>query len=276
MRCRIDSIIRKLFKHFVNGFNPWSVNPNAEHSLLTRRSNQLKLNTMQMKKMRQFYRSRLVSGLAFILAIAAFGHGQTVVDKTVATVSDGLRTELITYSDLKWQLALQPGISLSPLRPEDLNVALTTVTNQRIFALEAERIPRSAPTEKEIQDEIKETLAAFPSTAEFERRLRIVGFDSVKDENFEQLIAKRVAIKKYIDFRFRSFVVNTAEEAIRYYNQNYVPDFRRRFPGVVTPTLDEKQQEIDRLLTESKVLANIEAFLDDAKRRIEVVVLKPV
>ena len=214
--------------------------------------------------------------IGVFLVFASASLAQTVVDKTVATVSDGLRTELITYSDLKWQLALQPGIALSPLRSEDLNAALTTVTNQRIFALEAERIPRSAPTEKEIQDEIKETLAAFPSTVEFERRLRTVGFESVKDENFEILISKRVAIKKYIDFRFRSFVVNTPEEAERYYNQTFVPDFRRRFPGVVTPSLDEKRQEIDRLLTESKVFANIEAFLDDAKRRIEVVILKPV
>ncbi|NOT46512.1 MAG: hypothetical protein HOP17_02000 [Acidobacteria bacterium] len=231
---------------------------------------------MRIKEIHGIGRSKLVGIFVLTVSLILISHGQTIVDKTVATVSDGTRTELITYSDLKWQLALQPGMELTPARSEDLNLALTTVINQRIFSLEAERIPRSAPTDKEIQDEIKETLAAFTSTAEFERRLRIVGFESVKDENFEQLIAKRVAIKKYIDFRFRSFVVNTAEEETQFYNQTYVPDFRRRFPGVVTPTLEEKRQEIDRQLTESKVLANIEAFLDDAKRRIDVVVLKPV
>lgn len=218
----------------------------------------------------------LIGLIACLLSLIAVSEGQTVVDKTVATVSDGTRTELITYSDLKWQLALQPGVTLTPLRSEDLNAALTTLINQRIFALEAERIPRSAPTEKEIQDEIKETLTAFSSTAEFERRLRVVGFESVRDDNFEQLIAKRLAIKKYIDFRFRSFVVNTPEEEARYYSQTFLPDFRRRFPGIVTPTIDDRRAEIDRELTETKVLANIEAFLDDAKRRIEIAVLKPV
>lgn len=219
---------------------------------------------------------RLAVSLALTLFLVGISGAQTVVDKTVATVSDGIRTELITYSDLKWQLALQPGVSLSPLRSEDLNLALTTLIDQRIFALEAERIPRAAPTDKVVQDEIRDTLAAFSSPAEFERRLRLVGFDSVRDDNFVLLMSKRVAIKQYIDFRFRSFVVNTPEEATRYYNQTYVPDFRRRYPGVVTPTLEEKRQEIDRLLTESKVLANIETFLDDAKRRVEIVVLKPV
>jgi len=33
---------------------------------------------------------------------------QQVVDKMVATINGGVRTELITYSDLMWQLALQP------------------------------------------------------------------------------------------------------------------------------------------------------------------------
>ncbi len=212
----------------------------------------------------------------FCAAFALVSSAQTVVDKTVATVSDGIRTELITYSDLKWQLALQPGVPLTPARQEDLTTALTFLINQRIFALEAERIPRSAPTEKEVEGEIKDTLAFFPSTAEFERRLRVVGFESVKDENFERLIAKRLAIKKYIDFRFRSFIVNTPEEEARYYSDNFVPEFRRKYPGVLMPTLQEKREEIDGLLTEAKVLANIEAFLDDAKRRVQIAFLKPV
>lgn len=229
-----------------------------------------------LEDMARYGRFAVIALFALLAVFAAGSNAQVVVDKTVATVSDGTRTELITYSDLKWQLALQPGISLSPFRSEDLNQALTTLINQRIFALEAERIPRAAPTEKEVEDQIKNILSAFPSAGEFERRIRSVGFDSIKDDNFEQLIAKRVAIEKYIDFRFRSFVVNTPEEETRFYTQTYLPDFRRRFPGVVTPTLEEKRQEIDRQLTESKVLTSIETFLDDAKRRVEVVVLKPV
>ena len=49
--------------------------------------------------------------LAF-LAVAPPSSAQQVVDKMVATVNAGVRTDLITYSDLLWQLALQP-----PLQP---------------------------------------------------------------------------------------------------------------------------------------------------------------
>ncbi len=214
---------------------------------------------------------------AFFLAVlAAFfvpSNAQTVVDKTVATVSDGVRTELITYSDLLWQLALQPGSPLAPPSQEDLNRALQTLINQRLFAVEAERLPRSAPSEAEINAKIAELLSHFASTADFERRLQQVGFTSIKDDNFERIIRERVAIEKYLDFRFRSFVVITPEDEARYYRDVFVPDFRRRFPGLIMPTLDEKRVEINRTLTEEKVAADIETFLDEAKRRVEIVII---
>lgn len=213
---------------------------------------------------------------ALLLCISSSVSGQDVVDKTVATVTDGLKTELITYSDLRWQLALQPNVTLNPASSEDLNRALQLLINQRIFALEAERIPRAAPTEKEISDKIAEILSYFPNTAEFERRLNMVGFSSVKDDNFERIIAERVAIDKYLDFRFRAFIVITAEDENKYYREIFVPEFRRRYPGLLMPTQDEKRSEINRILTEERVATNIETFLDEAKRRVEVVTLSKV
>lgn len=199
--------------------------------------------------------------------------GQEIVDKTVAVVSDGARSELITYSDLVWQLALQPGVQLDSPRSEDLNQALQTLINQGIFALEAQRLPRDAPFEGEIAAEISRTLRFFSSAAVFETRLKQVGFDSIKDPAFERLIAKRLSISKYTDFRFRSFVVVSADEETRYYRDIFVPDFRRRFPGLLMPTLDEKRAEIKTTLTENKVAERIEGFLDEAKRRVRIEIL---
>lgn len=208
---------------------------------------------------------------AFLALFVAAAHGQTVVDKTVATVSDGSRTELITYSDLLWQLALQPGIPLDPPKEEDLRQALQTLIDQRIFALEAERLPRAAPTEKEISDKIARILEFFPLAAEFERRLKLVGFTSVGDDNFENIISKRVAIEKYLDFRFRSFVVVTAEDEANYYRDNWVPDFRRRNPNAIIPPLDEVRQQVNAAIVEERVAVSIERFLEEAKRRVQVV-----
>ena len=215
--------------------------------------------------------------LALLFTVSSKAAAQEVVDKTVATIGDGVGDpELITYSDLLWSLALQPGAPLNPPTSEDLNRALQLLINQRIFALEAERVPRAQPTQAEIDAEIKRVLAQFPSTAEFEKRLRTVGFDSVKDENFERMMAQRVAIEKYIDFRFTSFIVITPEDEAKYYRDIFVPDFRRRNSGLVVPTLDEMRKRINQNLTEQKKLSDIERFLDFSKRRSEIIVLSEV
>ncbi len=198
---------------------------------------------------------------------------QEIVDKTVAVVSDGNRTELITYSDLMWQLALQPGAPLDPPRSDDLNRALQTMINQRLFALESQRLPRDAPSKAEITRKISETVAFFPSPAVFQARLRQVGFDSVSDEAFEDLISRRLSIEKYIDFRFGSFVVVTADDEARYYRDVYVPEFRRKTPDLLLPSLDESRNEIRGTLTRQRIATAIETFLDEAKRRVNIEIL---
>lgn len=203
------------------------------------------------------------------LSVAA----QQVVDKTIATVTSGTRTELITYSDLVWQLALQPGVQVDPPLSEDLNRALQTVIDQRLFAIEAERLPRTAPTDGEVTAEIGRLISYFASPAAFEVRLKLVGFDSVRDPAFERLISKRLAIEKYIDFRFRSFVVVSADEEARYYRDVFAPDFRRRYPGLLMPTLDERRREIHNMLENEKISSAIGRFLEEAKRRAVIEVL---
>lgn len=220
--------------------------------------------------------------IAVALFAAALGFyvasvsAQKVVDKTVATVSDGLRTELITLSDLRWQIALQPGAKLNPPSSEDLNAVLQKLIDQRIFSLEANRLPRNPVSEKEVADEIKRLMSYFATPAEFESRLREVGFASVSDENFQRIISDRIAIEKFLDFRFESFIVVTAKDEETYYRNVFVPDFRRRFPGLLMPTLDEKRVEINRTLVVERVGADMEAFLDSAKQRMTITIVSPV
>ncbi|HUF04929.1 MAG TPA: hypothetical protein VMM38_12235 [Aridibacter sp.] len=224
-------------------------------------------------------RSIFYTLIAAVIVLVAFSAApaQQVVDKTVATVSDGVRTELITYSDLRWQLALVPGISLTPPSSEDLNRALQLVIRQRLIAIEAERLPRGIePTEEEIRNEIEITLRSFPSTADFIERLNTVGFKSVDDPNFKDLIAQRIAIEKYVDFRFRSFVVITPEQELRYYREIYTPEFRQLNPDRILPSFDEAREEINAILTREQVAEDIERFIDNAESRAEIVILNQV
>jgi hypothetical protein len=212
----------------------------------------------------------ICTAMLLIIAAALSVGSQTVVDKTLVVLNDGARTELITLSDVMWQMALQPGTELDPPDPDDMRRALRTLIDQRLFALEAERLPRNPPTEQEVAKKIAETVAFFRSPAEFEARLRRVGFRSVNDEAFRQMMAQRLAIEKYVDFRFGSFVVVTADEELRYFQDEYRPEFRRRFPGLLMPSFEDKRGEIREILIAQKTGEAIERFLEQARERVEI------
>ena len=200
---------------------------------------------------------------------------QVVVDKMVATVNGGVRPDLITYSDLLWQMALQPDTPLSPPSSDDLNRALHIVEDQRLILQEAKKLPTIAPTDAEVRAALADLVKLFPPN-EFERRLRAVGFSSIDDERLREIVRQRVEIEKYLDFRFRSFTVVTQEEVSNYYRDVYVPRFRQRNPGLLVPKLDQVRNELEKNLTESKIESETDTFLDNAREHAEIVILNPV
>jgi hypothetical protein len=180
---------------------------------------------------------------------------------------------LITYSDLLWQMALQPNTSLANPTSVDLQRALRLVIDQRLILQEAEKLPSIAPTSEEIKAARDEIVKAFPSPSDFQQRLQRVGLTA---EKLDEILEQRVRIEKYLDFRFRNFVVITEKEIADYYRDVYVPRLRSRAPGQIVPTLEQAKAEIERVLEEAKIESDTDAFLDSARERAEIVMLNPV
>lgn len=212
-----------------------------------------------------------------ILLVSVSGFAQKTVDKMMATVSDGVQTDLITYSDLLWQMALEKDVPLNPPSAKDLEETLENVINQRLLALESERLPTTPPTKEEVDKEIRRIISQFPTVPAFVERLRSVGFTSIEDANFVRLMERRVATEKYLNFRFRSFVVITPEDEETFYREVFKPRFQQANPNSILPPLDEKlRQRLNAELTEEKIATDIESFLTDARERATIVYLKPI
>ena len=211
--------------------------------------------------------------VVLVLATVSPCAAQQVVDKMVATVNAGVKTDLITYSDLMWQLALQPNTPLDNPNSADLNRALRLLIDQRLILQEAEKIPTIVPTPAEIRAARDALAQNFRSQDEFVERLRRVGLTS---ERLDEIVEQRLKMEKYLDFRFRNFVVISQKEMTDYYNDTYVPRFKARFPGRIVPSLDQSRDEIEKTLVEAKIESDTDAFLDTARERAEIVMLSPV
>jgi hypothetical protein len=217
--------------------------------------------------------TRLVKTLVLVLAICSMCAAQQVVDRMVATVNAGVRTELITYSDLMWQLALQPTTQLDNPTSEELNRALRLLIDQRLILQEAEKLPTIVPTSTEISDARAELARHFPSEPAFRERLLRVGLTS---EKLDEIIEQRLKMEKYLDFRFRNFVLINQKEIADYYRDVYVRRFQARSPGRIVPTLEQAREEIEKTLMEAKIESDTDAFLETARERAEIVTLSKV
>ncbi len=206
---------------------------------------------------------------------------QTVVDKTVASVTNGSRAtpDLVTYSDLVWQLALEPGTPFSDKPASDqLNKALHTLEDQLLILQEARKLPVADTPEalKEFSDTVdrkrNELAQAFGSRALLEERMKRVGLTT---EQLDSNLRDRVTIEKYLDFRFRAFVLISQKEITDRYNQETAP---LRNSGRIVPTLDHERNRIEHELTEEKIASEIDTFVDGLRDQpgTEIVILSPV
>ena len=198
---------------------------------------------------------------------------QDITDRMVATVNTGVRPSLITYSDLLWQLALEPDKPLENPSSENLNRVLNLVISQRLILQEAERLPAIDPTTEEIEGRLNEFVKLFPSQAEFQQRMARVGLSA---EQLREIVRQRLTIEKFLDFRFRSFTIVTQKEIEDYYRDVYVPRLRRQQPGRLVPELKDVTKEIEAELTESKIESETDEFLDSLRERAEITPLNPV
>jgi len=207
--------------------------------------------------------------LPFAFLLLPSVHGQEVVDRMVAVING---RELITYTDLLWQLALQPGVPLENPRQEDLRRALDLLVDQRLILQEAEKLPSAAPSEKEITDEEKRIISFFPSQAAFYERLARVGLGPDATQ-FREIVQDRVRIQKYLDFRFRSFTVVTQKDVEAYYRDSYVPRRRRQTPGRIVPELKDVYDDIQKELVETKIASDTDDFLEQAHASAQITIL---
>lgn len=236
---------------------------------------------------RQDKRVYFGNGLAGIFLLSAVcllpsaARAQVVADKMIATVTNGARPtpDLITYSDLIWQLALEPAIA-SPEKPTSANLshALRELEDQLLILQEAHKLPSAdspealAQRDKDVQALRDELAQAFGSATRLQERMTRVGLTS---EHLDSILRDRVLMEQYLDFRFRAFAIVTPKEITDRYNETYG---RQKNSGRIVPTLEEVRNRIEHDVMEEKIESEIDKFVDSLRDQpgTEIIVLNPV
>ena len=208
-----------------------------------------------------------------LLGMIAPGAGaQQTVDQILTLVND----DLITRIDLLWSIAMDPQAPspVGPVGSDLLSRKLDVMIDERLIAQEAARVPTAEITQDEIEKRRTELIRSFPSEVQFRERVGSVG---LTPEKIDDLIRQRILIDRFVDFRFRSFVLITEQDIQRHYDEVLVPAIRNR--GLVPPSLDEVQDgksvrdAISATLKQRKINDEVERWLSQARQRADVVQL---
>jgi hypothetical protein len=201
-----------------------------------------------------------------ITLIVPFASAQETLDQILTLVND----DIITRIDLLWSIAMDPQAPspVGPVGSDLLGRKLDVMIDERLIAQEAARIPTTEITQDEVDKKRSELIRGFKSEAQFRERVGSVGLTPQK---IDELIRQRILIERFVDFRFRSFVVVTEPEIKRYYDETLAPKVRAG--GQVPPSLQtpEIHDQIFAILRTEKVDAEINRWLASARQRADVV-----
>jgi hypothetical protein len=198
--------------------------------------------------------------------------GGVIVDQILVLVND----DPVTRTDLLWRIALDPQAP-SPaeqISSDLLDRELEGLLNERLIAQEAARLPGAEVTAEEIAQKRAELIRRFSSEAAFRQRVASVG---LTPERIDEILRQRILIERFIEFRFRAFVLVTDADIQKYYDGEFAR--RMREVGEVRPPLDamlEKgtvRDQIRELIRQEKIGQEYDRWLTTARQRADIVVL---
>ncbi|MFN0119360.1 MAG: hypothetical protein ACKV2V_02545 [Blastocatellia bacterium] len=218
--------------------------------------------------MRKNLRHSLATGhwpLAILFTILLFSVCRADVADRMLVIVNGY---LITESDVIWALALDPELQPLDLGAETRRQMLERLIDQKLLLTEAARTPQNEPGEEEITAYQNDKLirGGFGTEAKLRERLQQTGLDPA---TLREILRQRVAIEKYVDFRFRSFALVRSDEIEAHYRDVWAP--RHQTPGAVAPPLDDNiRREIETVIINQKSNAELDRFFDEARENAQI------
>jgi hypothetical protein len=190
--------------------------------------------------MRRTTNSIIIVGVLLAWTLPAFGE---VLDRIVAVINDSF---IITLSDIRKERAIQAVIGNDAGSDDAIADALVErhLVEEQISQFRDIEIPEQEITE----------------------RLRLIGNHvGVSDDDLRTAVTGDLRRRQFMVERFEQFVRVSDEELLKYFNETYAPELRRR--GEPVPPEEEGMQAVRQNVVTVKVNEEVEVWLNDLKRR---------
>lgn len=195
-----------------------------------------------------------------------------VIDRIVAVVN----RQIITLGDVEEEKKyVRLGIETIELkedagRGEDNSEIVQRLIQQALIREQVQTSAANEATPEEIQQQIDLLEDKSGGKEKFEKALQE---RHITSEALEVRLAWQIRVLKFLENRFRQFVVILPKEIEEYYRNSLLPELTRRGDPKI-PALAEVQGQIRDLLIEEKVNAQIDNWLNSLTQSADIETFK--
>jgi len=190
--------------------------------------------------MRRTSNSIVIVGILVVWTLPAFGE---LLDRIVAVIDDSF---IITLSDIRRERAIQSVIGNDA---GDDDAIVDSLIERRL-----------------VEEQIAQFRDIEIPEQEVTERLRLIGnHPGVSDDDLRTAVTSDLRRHQFMMERFEQFIRVSDEELLKYFNETYAPELRRR--GEPVPTTEEGMQTVRQNVVILKVNEEVTDWLNDLKRR---------
>jgi peptidyl-prolyl cis-trans isomerase SurA len=185
-----------------------------------------------------------------------------VIDRLVAVVN----RQIITLGDLEQEQRLQ-GLDALSAEPTGKSSAEQRITQDVVLQRLIEQILIREQIQQfpglEIEDALVESQLASVQK-------KLGGAEKLGDLNVETAAVKdrlrwQLQVMKFIDYRFRQFVMVDTKEIEAYYQNQFLPELQKR-NSLPAPQLADVEDKIRKIVTEEKLNIQVEEWLASLRK----------
>jgi hypothetical protein len=200
-----------------------------------------------------------LSLLGFLILLVTGSAQAEEIDRLLAAVNG----KVITDGDLRLARNLNAVSALGKRgMTRTFNEELNRLVELELLRQELENFAAAPPEESRVVARMDELRNAYAEIGGLDTLLARIG---LQEAELRAYVTLQTAVDRFVDYRFRPFIVISPEQKQIFYQQRLLPQLKRS-PGAQIPTLEEVSGKIEEILTEEKVNEELNRWLVEIRR----------
>ena len=200
--------------------------------------------------------------LLSVFCLLLTGLHSEIIDRIAISAGN----QVITESQIEDEVRVSAFLNLAKvdLSPAEKKKAAEQLVEQALIRREVDFSHYPLPGESDADASLKAVKARYPSVAQYDAALGEYG---ITEQQLRERLLWQITLLRFIDYRFRPGI-QISDTDVQTYYQKQVEEWRKQAAQI--PSIDDARPQIEEILTQQRIDANLDRWLADTRTRIVI------